>query len=118
MTATSHVKACVAEIQGCTSRNYLKLNGGKSELLVFHTKHSPRPVISYIMVDKEGITPTASCRSTGVMFDDTLTFETHQSCLQDFILALEVHLEDSHLPGKVIIGNSDPCRHYKQTGLL
>lgn len=65
------------------------------------------------MVDEEGITPTASRRSTGVMFDDALTFETHQSCLQDFILALEVHLEDSHLPGQVIIGNSDPCRHYK-----
>ena len=48
------------------------------------------------MVDENGVTPTASRRSTGVMFDDILTFETRQSCLQDFIVALEVHLEDSH----------------------
>jgi len=94
------------------------LNSGKSELLVFHTKHSPRPDISNILVDKEGITPTASCRSTGIMFDDTLTFETHQYCLQDFILALEVHLEDLQVPGQVITGNSDQCLHYKQTRLL
>ena len=92
----------------------LKLNGDKSELLVFHTKHSLHPDISNIMVGEEGINPAASCSSIGVMFDDTLTFETHQFCLQDFILALEVHLEDSHLPGQVIIGNSHPCLHYKQ----
>ena len=30
-----------------------------------------------IMVGEEGITPTASCRNIGVVFDDTLTFEAH-----------------------------------------
>ena len=30
-----------------------------------------------IMVGEDGIPPTASCRNIGVVFDDTLTFETH-----------------------------------------
>ena len=59
------------------SRNYLKLKDDKSELSVFHTRHSPRPDISNIMVGEEGITPSASCRNIGVVFDDTLTFEAH-----------------------------------------
>ena len=94
----SYVEACVAEIRVCMFRNYLKVNDNKSERLVFHTRHSPRPVISDIMVGEEGVTPS-SCRNVGVVFDDTFTIETHQFCLQDFILALEEHLEDSYLPG-------------------
>ena len=77
VAATSCVEACVAEIRVWMSRNYLKLNDDKSELLVFHTRHSPCPDISNIMVGEEGITPTASCRNIGVVFDDTLTFEAH-----------------------------------------
>ena len=86
------------------SSDYLKLNDDKSEISLFNTKHSPHPNISNIMVGEEGITPFASCRNIGVVFDDSLTFKTRQFCLQDFILALEEHLEDSHLPGQVIIG--------------
>ena len=29
------------------------------------------------MMGEDGIPPTASCRNIGVVFDDTLTFETH-----------------------------------------
>ena len=76
VTATSCVEAFVAEIRVWMIRNYLKLNDDKSELLVFHTRHSPRPVISNIMVGEEGVTPSSSCRNIGVVFDDTLTFET------------------------------------------
>ena len=39
VTATSCVEACVPEIRLWISRNYLKLNNDKSELLVFHTSH-------------------------------------------------------------------------------
>ena len=70
----SCIEVCVAEIRAWMFRNYLKLNDDKSELLVFHTRHSPRPVISNIMVGKEGVTPSSSCRNIGVVFDDTLTF--------------------------------------------
>ena len=72
------------------------------------------------MVGEEGITPTTSCRNIGGVFDGTLTFETYQFSLQeqDIILALEEDLEDSHLPAQIINVNSDPCLHYKQTGLL
>ena len=71
------VEACVAEIRVWMSRNHLKLNDNKSEHLVFHTRHSPRPDISNVIVGEEGVTPTASCRNIGVVFNDTLTFETH-----------------------------------------
>ena len=77
VTATSCVEACVAEIRVWMIRNYLKLNDDKSEVLVFHTRHSPRPVMSNIMVGEEGVTPSSSCRDIGIVFDDTLPFETH-----------------------------------------
>ena len=75
-TATSCFEACVAEIRVWMFHNYLKLNYDNSELLVFHTRDSPHPVISNIMVGEEGVTPSSSRRNIGVVFDDTLTFET------------------------------------------
>ena len=73
VTSTSCVEAFVAEIRVWMIRNYLKLNDDRSDLLAFHTRHSP----SNIMVGEEGVTPSSSCRNIGVVFDDTLTFESH-----------------------------------------
>ena len=55
VTATSCVESCDADVRVWMSRNYLKLNDDESDLLVFHTKHSPRVNISNIMVGEEGI---------------------------------------------------------------
>ena len=65
VAATSCVEACVAEIRVWMSRNYLKLNDDKSELLFFHTRHSPRPDISNIRKLKQQTflsSRTSDCR--------------------------------------------------------
>lgn len=74
VTATSRVEACVAEIRSWMSLNYLKLNDDNSELLVLHTKHSPRPNISNIMVGEDGIT---QLHVVILVLCLRLTFKTH-----------------------------------------
>ena len=48
-------------------------------MICLNTEHSPHPDIFNIMVGEEGITPTASCCNAGVVFGDTLNFETRIS---------------------------------------
>ena len=63
VAAMSCVEAC--EVRVWMSRNYLKLNDDKSELLVFHTRNSPRPDISNIRELKQQTflsSRTSDCR--------------------------------------------------------
>ena len=73
-TAKLTVENCVADIRIWMSQNHLKLNDDKSELLVFHSRFSPRPDILNLTVGDESITPSTSCRNIGVVFDDILSF--------------------------------------------
>lgn len=72
--------------------------------MCLNTKHSPHPDIFNIMVSEERITPTASCCNAGVVFVDTLSFETHISsvCKTSFwqlrnIWRIRTYLEKSVL---------------------
>ena len=73
-TAKLTVENCVAGIRIWMSQNHLKLNDDKSELLVFHSRFSPRPDILNLTVGDESITPSTSCRNIGIVFDDILSF--------------------------------------------
>ena len=99
VTATSCVEACDAEIRVWMSRNHLKLNDDKSELLVFHTRHSPRPDTSNIMVGEEGVTPTASCRKVVLCLMTPSPLRLISILSARLHSGTEEHLEDSHLPG-------------------
>ena len=56
----SRIEACVSEIDSWMVSNKLKLNRGKTELLVLSARHRPPPSIEYIDVSGERIKPTSS----------------------------------------------------------
>jgi len=71
------VELCVKAIGGRMLRNKLKLNQGKTELLVICSKYHPRPALDYIRVDEEVIKSSKEARNLGVGFDQCLDFKEH-----------------------------------------
>ena len=73
----SRIEACVSEINSWMVSNKLKLNRGKTELLVLSARHRPPPSIEYIDVSGEQIKPTSSARNIGVIFDEHMSLDKH-----------------------------------------
>ena len=63
------------------------LNVAKTELLVLHAKHCPKPLLDSITVGDASVEPTSSARNIGTAFDDTMCFEEHtiEQCWTDFV---------------------------------
>ena len=57
--------------------NNFRLNNEKTELLVLHVEHRPKPPLDLITVGKATVEPTSSARNIGAIFDDTITFYEH-----------------------------------------
>ena len=57
--------------------NNLRLNNEKTELLVLHAKHRPKPQLDSITVDDTTVEPTSSAQNIGAVLDDTMSFEEH-----------------------------------------
>ena len=53
--------------------NKLKLNSGKTELLVLNARHRPSPPLKCIHAGTELIQASGSAKNIGVWFDDTLS---------------------------------------------
>lgn len=66
---------------GCLvmSRNKLKLNRDKTELLVISSKYRPRPSLDSILVGDHRIERSDKARNIGVVFDETLSLDKHVS---------------------------------------
>ena len=73
----SRIEVCVSEIDSWMVSNKLKLNRGKTELLVLSARHRPPPSIEYIDVSGERIKPTSSARNIGVIFDEHMSLDKH-----------------------------------------
>ena len=58
-------------------RNKLKLNRGKTELLILNVSHRPHPPIEAIQVSSEQIMPVSSARNIRVVFDQEMTLAEH-----------------------------------------
>ncbi len=70
------VIGCLADISAWMKENHLQLNLAKTELLVFPAT----PTLQHdftIQLGSSTITPSASVRNLGVIFDDQLTFKEH-----------------------------------------
>uniref|UniRef100_A0A8C6P6J6 Reverse transcriptase domain-containing protein n=1 Tax=Nothobranchius furzeri TaxID=105023 RepID=A0A8C6P6J6_NOTFU len=69
---------CLSEIRSWLSRNLLKLNSNKTELLLIGTasvlKKSP---IFSINIDDSTVHPSLQVKSLGVILDGTLSFQSH-----------------------------------------
>ena len=59
------------------TNNMLKLNQGKTELIVISSKFRPKPAISYVSVGDEQIVPKSSARNLGVIFDECCSMVEH-----------------------------------------
>jgi len=64
------MEACAEEIYAWMACNKLKLNHDKTEFLVIHAKHRPRPPLCDIKIADVRAVPTESARNIGVMFND------------------------------------------------
>ncbi len=80
-TVAARISGCLADISAWMKEHHLQLNLAKTELLVFPAT----PTLQHdftIQLGSSTITPSASVRNLGVIFDDQLTFKEHiaKSC--------------------------------------
>ncbi len=83
-TVAARISGCLADISAWMKEHHLQLNLAKTELLVFPAT----PTLQHdftIQLGSSTITPSASVRNLGVLFDDQLTFKeqiakTARSC--------------------------------------
>ena len=69
------MEACAKEIYAWMACNKLKLNRDKTEFLVIHAKHRPRPAIWDMKIAGVRVVPTEPARNMGVMFNDVMNHE-------------------------------------------
>ncbi len=75
-TVAPRISGCLTDISAWMKENHLQLNLAKTELLVFPAT----PTLQHdftIQLGSSTITPSASVRNLGVIFDDQLTFKEH-----------------------------------------
>ena len=76
--ALSRINGCIVEVKQWLTDNLLKLNGDKTEVVIFSSKHmSPRINDFAVVVGEEMIVPSSSARNLGVIFDHNLTMVQH-----------------------------------------
>ena len=91
--------------------NNLRLNNDKTELLVLHAKHGPKPPLDSITVGDATVEPTFKARNIGTAFDDFMSFEeqhVNELCMQDcFRTGARIHLSEKNSLGlgALLIGN-------------
>ena len=71
------IEACVSEIDSWMLSNKLKLNRGKTDLLILSARHRPPPSIEYVDVSGERIEPSPSARNIRVIFDEHMSLAKH-----------------------------------------
>ncbi len=75
-TVSSRISGCLADISAWMKEHHLQLNLAKTELIVFPAT----PTLQHdftIQLGSSTISPSASVRNLGVIFDDQLTFKEH-----------------------------------------
>ncbi len=75
-TVAARISGCLADISAWMKEHHLQLNLAKTELLVFPATPTLEHDLT-ILLGSSTITPSASIRNLGVIFDDQLTFKEH-----------------------------------------
>ena len=68
------LEACVSDIKKWMNVNFLKLNEGKTEFIIFKSKHQ-NPINSTITIGNCEIQPVECVRNLGTIFDSCLSME-------------------------------------------
>ena len=77
VSARTRVEVCLRELNKWMLLNNLRLNNDKTELLVLHAKHHPKPALPTVIKSNGAVEPTSSAENIGAVFDDTMSFEEH-----------------------------------------
>ena len=75
LVTASRLEACVNDVSDWMSAGKLKLNSGKTELLLISSQFCPKPQLSSLNVCGDHISPSDSIRNVGVVFDSHMRFE-------------------------------------------
>jgi len=73
------VEECIRDIDNWMLCNNLKLNNDKTEFLLLHSKHRPKPPMDCIIAGDEHINVSDYAKNIGVLYDTTLSFDKHIS---------------------------------------
>ena len=71
-SARTRVEVCLSELNKWMLFNNLRLNNDKTDLLVLHAKHRPKPPLDSITVGEATVGRTSNARNIRAIFDDTL----------------------------------------------
>ena len=71
------LEACINNICQWMVFNELKLNQNKTELLIIHSRYCFCPSLSSLCVEDVDIVPVKAASNLGVVFDDTMSFQSH-----------------------------------------
>ena len=76
--AFANMENCIADIKDWMTLNLLKLNAEKTEVIVIGSKAQLKGLsLGQIKIGTDSVTPTASARNIGVVFDSSLSMDQH-----------------------------------------
>ena len=73
------LQECLKDIKSWSTKNSLKLNDNKTEVIHFSSRHRPVSPLSSITLNNTSICPVSSARNLGVLFDTHLSLNNHVS---------------------------------------
>ena len=86
-TCTSALDDCVKDIDLWMLNNKLKLNSGKTEIIVFSSSYRPRPALKNLVIASDTVDCSTTAKNIGVMFNNSLSMLPHVTavCKSSFL---------------------------------
>ena len=76
-TCTSALEGCVKDIDLWMLNNKLKLNSGKTEIIVFSSSYRPRPALKNLVIASDTVDCSTTAKNIGVIFNNSLSMLPH-----------------------------------------
>ena len=73
-TCTSALEDCVKDIDLWMLNNKLKLNSGKTEIIVFSSSYRPRPALTNLVIASDTVDCSTTVKNIGVIFNNSLIY--------------------------------------------
>ena len=76
LDALTRMESCLADIESWMTKNMLKLNSAKTEVMLFASKHNIGSLKDItVNVGEAAVKPSSQARNLGVIFDSSMTME-------------------------------------------
>ena len=76
-TSTSAFEDCVKDIDLSILKNKLKLNSGKTEIIVFSSSYRTHPVLKNLVIASDTVDCSTTVKNIGVIFNNSLSMLPH-----------------------------------------